>query len=165
MLLHRRDENECAFIGERERANLVVRTARIFYDRTSSNCACSRITRFFLSEKISTFSHDVVRIYTCTCVYARVTYSRNHGRISPEKMPFVVEERGKENVVPVRLLSRERLVCISVPCVMWNALIFTRCLAVISMRNLASERTLVYSLGFAALLNEAVYTSFQSSWF
>ena len=26
-------------------------------------------------------------------------------------MPFVVEERGKENVVPVRLLSRERLVC------------------------------------------------------
>ena len=26
-------------------------------------------------------------------------------------MPFVVEERGKEIVVPVRLLSRERLVC------------------------------------------------------
>ena len=24
-------------------------------------------------------------------------------------MPFVIEERGKENVVPVRLLSRERL--------------------------------------------------------
>ena len=120
MLLHRRDENECAFIGERERANLVVQTARIFYDRTSSNCACSRITRFFLSEKISKFSHDVVRIYTCTCVYARVTYSRNHGRISPEKMPFVVEERGKENVVPVRLLSRERLVCISVACAIGN---------------------------------------------
>ena len=74
-------------------------------------------------------------------------------------MPFVVEERGKKNVVPVRLLSRERLVCsISVACVMGNALIFTRCLAVISTRNLASERTLVYSLGFAALFNEAVYT-------
>ena len=26
-------------------------------------------------------------------------------------MSFVVEEGGKENVVPVRLLSRERLVC------------------------------------------------------
>ena len=36
-------------IGEWERANLVVRTARI----TSSNCECSRITRFFLSERIS----------------------------------------------------------------------------------------------------------------
>ena len=32
-------------------------------------------------------------------------------------MPFVVEERGKENIVPVRLLNRERLVCISVACV------------------------------------------------
>ena len=42
---------------------------------------------------------------------------------------------------------------------MGNPLIFTRCLAVISMRNLASERTLVYSLGFAALLNEAVSLS------
>ena len=46
-------------IGERERANLVVRTARIFYlfiyDRTSSTCACSRIMRFFLSERISKF--------------------------------------------------------------------------------------------------------------
>ena len=51
------------------------------------------------------------RAYTLVCV---ASYSRNHGRISPEKMPFVVEERGKENVVPVRLLSRERLVCISV---------------------------------------------------
>ena len=55
----------------------------------------------------------------------RVSY---HGRISPEKIPFVVEERGKENVVPFRLLCRERLVCISVPCVMGNAPIFTRCL-------------------------------------
>ena len=30
---------------------------------------------------------------------------------------------------------------------------FTRCLAVISIRNLASERTLVYSLAFAALFD------------
>ena len=30
---------------------------------------------------------------------------------------------------------------------------YTRCLAVISMRNLASERTLVYSLAFAALFD------------
>ena len=35
-------------------------------------------------------------------------------------MTFVVEESGKENVVPVRLLSRERLVCISVACVIGN---------------------------------------------
>jgi hypothetical protein len=35
-------------------------------------------------------------------------------------MPFVVEQRGKENIVPVRLLSRERLVCISVACVIGN---------------------------------------------
>ena len=39
----------------------------------------------------------------------------------PEMMPFVVAERGKENVVPVRLLSRERLVCISVACVIMRA--------------------------------------------
>ena len=41
----------------------------------------------------------------------------SHSWISPEKTPFVVEERGKENDVSVRLLSRERLVCISVACV------------------------------------------------
>ena len=42
--------------------------------------------------------------------------------ISPEKMPLVVEERGKENIVPVRLLSR--LVCISsVACEIGDALI------------------------------------------
>ena len=40
--------------------------------------------------------------------------------ISPEKMPFVVEERGKDNIVPVELLSRERLVCISITCVIGN---------------------------------------------
>ena len=31
----------------------------------------------------------------------------SHSWISPEKMPFVVEERGNEKVVPVRLLSRD----------------------------------------------------------
>ena len=35
-------------------------------------------------------------------------------------MPFVIERRGKENIVPVRLLRRERLVCISVACVIGN---------------------------------------------
>ena len=68
-------------------------------------------------------------------------------------MPFVVEERGKENIVPVRLLSRERLVCISVACAIGNFKIVTLCLAVVSSRNLASERTLVYSLVFAALFD------------
>ena len=103
--------------------------ARFFYiiGRTSCQCACSTITRLFLFEIISKFHMlpDVVRV----CI---VPYSR----ISLERMPFVVEERGKENIVSVRLLSR-----------------FTRCLAVISMRNLASERTLVYSLAFPALFN------------
>ena len=32
-------------------------------------------------------------------------------------------ERERENIVPVRLLSRERLVCISVACVIGNAVI------------------------------------------
>ena len=73
-----------------------------------------------------------------------------------EKMPFVVEERGKENIVPVRLLSRERLVCISVACrerAYFNFYTLPIYVAVISMRNLASERTLVYSLAFAALFD------------
>ena len=57
----------------------------------------------------------------CRIVYARVCSSvLSHSWISPEKMPFVIEERGKENVVPVRLLSRERLVSISVACVIEN---------------------------------------------
>ena len=37
-------------------------------------------------------------------------YSRNHGRIGPEKvMPFVVEERGNENVLPEACLYQRRL--------------------------------------------------------
>ena len=54
--------------------------------------------------------HNVIQVVqavnACVC-----SYVLSHSWISPEKMPFVVEERGKENVVPVRLLSRERLVC------------------------------------------------------
>ena len=42
-------------VGERERANLVVQTARFTTVRTSCYCACVRITRFFLSEIISNF--------------------------------------------------------------------------------------------------------------
>ena len=54
--------------------------------------------------------HNVVQVVQA--VKTRVCSSvLSHSWISPEKMPFVVEERGKKNVVPVRLLSRERLVC------------------------------------------------------
>ena len=53
--------------------------------------------------------HNVVRIYTCA--YTRVCSSvLSHAIVDHSRedgMPFVVEERGKENVVPVRLLSRE----------------------------------------------------------
>ena len=35
-------------------------------------------------------------------------------------MPFVVDERGKENVVPVRLLSREKLGFLNTDCVIGN---------------------------------------------
>ena len=35
-------------------------------------------------------------------------------------MPFVVDEKGKENVVPVRLLSKERLVFLDGDCVIGN---------------------------------------------
>ena len=48
----------------------------------------------------------------CPNVRARAVNTRvcssvlSHSWISPEKMPFVVEKRGKENVVPV-ILSRE----------------------------------------------------------
>ena len=62
--------------------------------------------------------YNVVRIRVC--VYSSVLLQ---SWIPPEKIPFVVEERGKEKIVPVRLLCRERLVCISVACVISNALI------------------------------------------
>ena len=105
----------------------------------------------------------VIMLCVYMCVYASV---RILSWISPDKMPFVVEERWKKNIVPVRLLSRVRLVCISVACVIGNLESFTRCLAVISMRNLASERTLVYIFpGIRCALKyltDAVYTS---SWF
>ena len=35
-------------------------------------------------------------------------------------MPFVVDERGKENVVPVRFLSREKLGFLNADCVIGN---------------------------------------------
>ena len=70
--------------------------------------------------------------------------------VSPEMMPFVVEEREKGNIVPVRLLSVERLVCIYQHRLRDRERVYslnTGCLAVIlSMRNLASERMLVHSL-------------------
>jgi hypothetical protein len=40
--------------------------------------------------------------------------------IGLEKMLFVVDERGKENVVPVRLLSREKLGFLNADCVIGN---------------------------------------------
>ena len=40
--------------------------------------------------------------------------------IGLEKMLFVVEERGKENVVPVRLLSSEKLGFLNADCVIGN---------------------------------------------
>ena len=60
--------------------------------------------------------HNVVQVVQA--VKTRVCSSvLSHSWISPEKIPFVVEERGKENVVPV---SSERLVSISVACVIGN---------------------------------------------
>ena len=63
-------------------------------------------------------------------------------------MPFVVEESGKENIVPVRLLSRERLVCISVACVIGNALILYY-----TLPSCHIDAKSVYSLAFAALFD------------
>ena len=40
--------------------------------------------------------------------------------IGLEKVLFVVDERGKENVVPVRLLSREKLGFLNADCVIGN---------------------------------------------
>ena len=40
--------------------------------------------------------------------------------IGLEKMPSVVDENGKENVVPVRLLSKERPVFLDGNCVIRN---------------------------------------------
>ena len=54
---------EQGIIGERD---LVVGTVRIFYDRTSSNCACSRIIIR------ASMLPDVVRIHVYTSVYACV---------------------------------------------------------------------------------------------
>ena len=65
---------------------------------------------------------DVVVSIVHACLYIRVCVCGSvlSQSRSVLKMPFVVEERGKENIVPVRLLSRERLVCISAACVIGN---------------------------------------------
>ena len=88
-------------IGERERANLVVPTARL-RPRTSCKCACG------------------ASLHTCTC--ARLTtVAWQPWIISLQRMPFFVEESRKENVVPVRLLIRERLGFLNANCVIGNA--------------------------------------------
>ena len=62
------------------------------------------------------------KIFTCCVMSSSRAYSyvRACSGRTLLKMPFVVEERGKENIVPVRLLGRERLACISVACVIGN---------------------------------------------
>ena len=106
-------------IGERERANLVVRSSGIFciigerelvvgtarfYDR--SYVVHTSSTRFFLSEKHFKFLHRIFLVYI-----TRGSQPQFLRWIGLEKMPFVVDEKGKENVVPVRQerLSRQRL--------------------------------------------------------
>ena len=126
-------------IGERERANLVVRTARIFYIIIYLSTTVRRPTAHAPGLHASIYLKGFLNFHMLPACYSVCSSVPLQSWISPEKMmPFVVKERGKENVVPE---------------------------AVISMGNLASERTPVYSLGLAALLTEAVYTYFQSSWF
>ena len=61
-------------IGERERANLVVQTVGIFHlyniylVRTSSNCACVRITRFFLYENFMKYFSTLLSDDACSYV-------------------------------------------------------------------------------------------------
>ena len=161
-------------IGERERANLVVRTARIFYiylrPYVVRLCMLQDCALLFIRKDFKIFTCLPVImscIYECAymCLYG-VCVTLSQSWIIPEKMPFVVvKERRKERARETpeqrearlyqhRLRDRERGY-------------YTRCLAVISMRNLASERTLVYSLAFAALFDtwQRLYTSFKSLWF
>ena len=94
----------------------------------TSNCACSRITRLL---------RNVVRVRTCTCVCAcDFVLSQSWKDQSREDALRRRRERERERRAreTMRLLSRERLVCISVACVMGKTLIFTRCLAVISTK-------------------------------
>ena len=126
----------------------MVRTARSFpyiyiyifiYDHTSSNCACSRITRFFLSERISNFNMLPACLPVCTCAYIRecvAPYSRNHGQSRDDALRCRRErereyracetpEHREARLYQHRLHDGERIY---------------------SLRNLASERMLVYSL-------------------
>ena len=80
---------DSSIIGERERANLVVRTARNIYDdRTSSNCACSRMDdpgqnyaslktkwRIFLKRLRSRDISYVLDLIRSLCVPWRLTKS------------------------------------------------------------------------------------------
>ena len=65
-----------------------------------------------------------MREYECVNIcLCGVCVTLSQSWIIPEKMPFVVVEEREGKRVPVRLLSRERLVCISVACVIGNAVI------------------------------------------
>ena len=121
------------------------------------------------------------KIFTCCllppchnimCIHVRMRvcvapYSRNRSWISPENMmPFVVEERGKGNIVHVRLLSRERLICISVACAIGNALItLPSCYIDAKSSQRKNVRLFAGIRCTLRYLTEAVYTSFQCSWF
>ena len=63
-------------------------------------------------------------------------------------MPFVFEERGKENIVPVRLLSRDA-------CVIGNALILYTlpCCGIDAKSNQRKNSRDIYSLAFTALFD------------
>ena len=91
------------------------------------------------------------------CVYACVCVCNSQSWISPEKMPFVVEGRGKENIVHVKFLSRERLVCISIACVVGNALILSGCLVVIIDAKRKNARLFAGIRCTLRYLTEAVY--------
>ena len=76
-------------------------------------------------------------------------------------MPFVVEESGKQNIVPVRLLSREARLYQRRFRDRERADFYTLPIAAVSMRN--NIQPLVGIRCALRYLTEAVYTSFQSS--
>ena len=120
-------------IGERKRANLVAIlyvTVRRRANRTSPNCACHRTSssepyRRTVARRRA--NYIVVERYvahpsvgsTPLIICERVRKGKELW-IGLEKVPFVVDERGKVNVVPVRLLSREKLGFLNADCVIGN---------------------------------------------
>ena len=156
-------------LGEWERANLVVRTALNFYIifpffwhlflsngeyiylrlyviqlRMLHDYALLFIRKDF---KIFTRRRQPVIMSCVNRIYVRIRlcvapYSRNHA-LSPRACE-TPEQRVR--LYQCRLRDRARAY-------------FTRCLAVISMRNLASERTLVWH-SLRSSIPEAVYTPF-----